>query len=347
MKRSRTSAPEAVSSSIFSIPIPILMEILSKLPITTIRNCRCVCSYFRNLISDPEFAQLHLPTSQPLLLYRSELHLPTSQPHLLYRSDACTDYTLFKFNLPEGLEVLSSCNGLICFYLPRTYNPYYVWNPVVGERVIVPQTEKAFFDQCGSGFGFCPGTNQYKVLRFLTLGTGLIKLEAEINTLGTDLRRTVGDAPRYLHWYSGGCFLNGALHWIVHNTENRFESMCCFDFGKEQFQPFPGPSNFHGFGVYSMNMGVLKDGLSVFYQTTIHTLDIWVMKDYAVQESWTGDFVVQVPRGETFCGPIYRPLTILNNGGYLLICSLSGGLFVWNMRDRSLRKVGLNGKYPS
>ncbi|XP_058211434.1 putative F-box protein At4g09790 [Rhododendron vialii] len=197
------------------------MEILSKLPITTIRNCRCVCSNFRNLISDPEFA---------------ELHLPTSKPHLLYRGDVCTDDTLFTLNLPEGLEVLSSCNG----------------------------------------------TNQYKVLRFLTPSMGLIKLEAEINTLGTDLWRRVGDAPRYMHWYSGGCFLNGALHWIVHGTENRFESMCCFDFGKERFQPFPGPSNFRGLRVESMNMGVLKDGLSVFYRTTIQTLDLWVMKDYAV-----------------------------------------------------------------
>ncbi|XP_058210491.1 F-box/kelch-repeat protein At3g06240-like [Rhododendron vialii] len=332
MKRSRTTAPEAVSSSIFSIPNPILMEILSKLPITTIRNCRCVCSYFRNLISDPEFAQLHLPKSQP---------------HLLYRGDECTDDTLFKLNLPEGLEVLSSCNGLICLYLPRTYNPYYVWNPVVGERVIVPQTEKAFFGQCGSGFGFCSGTNQYKVLRFLTPSTGLIKLEAEINTLGTDLWRRVGDAPLYLHWYSGGCFLNGGLHWIVHDTENRFESMCCFDFGKERFQPFPGPSKFRGLRVDSMNMGALKDGLYVFFQTTIHTLDIWVMKDYAVQESWTRVFAVKIPRVEPFCGPIYRPLMVWSKGGNLLICSLSGGLFEWNMRDRSLRKVRYNGKYPS
>ncbi|KAE9456308.1 hypothetical protein C3L33_11806, partial [Rhododendron williamsianum] len=60
MKRSRTTP-----TTIFSIPNTILREILSKLPISTICNCKCVCSYFRNLISDPQFAQLHLSKSQP------------------------------------------------------------------------------------------------------------------------------------------------------------------------------------------------------------------------------------------------------------------------------------------
>ncbi|KAG5551595.1 hypothetical protein RHGRI_009866 [Rhododendron griersonianum] len=164
------------------------------------------------------------------------------------------DNALLKFkpncDLPiKGLEVLSSCNGIICLYKPRSYDPYVICNPVIDEYVVVPQVEKGSI--CGSGFGFCSGTNQYKVLRFLSSSVGfgspgIIKLEAEINTVGTNLWRGVGDAPLYLHLYSGGCFLNGALHWIVHDTENCFESMCCFNFGKERFQPFPGPSQFRG-----------------------------------------------------------------------------------------------------
>ncbi|KAE9456299.1 hypothetical protein C3L33_11801, partial [Rhododendron williamsianum] len=262
--------------SILSIPQHILMEILSKLPMTTICNCRCVCSYLRNLISDPEFAQLHLSRSQPSLM------LCSCYPHFEYSTYLVESFhiptnTLLKFEpkceVPTlGLKVLSSCNGLICFYGPRTYNPYVICNPFVDEYVIVPQMEKYSFDQRGCGL------------------PGLMRLEAEINTVGTNLWRGVRDAPLYLHSYSDGCFLNGALHWIVHDTENCFESMHCFEFGKEQFQPFPGPSQFYRIlgqlRVDTMKMGVLKDHLSISHNPTDDTLDIWVMKDYAVQDSW-------------------------------------------------------------
>ncbi|XP_058210461.1 F-box protein At3g07870-like [Rhododendron vialii] len=368
MKRSRASKPKvaAMGPSILSIPHYILMEILSKLPMTTLSNCRCVCSYFRDLISDPQFAQLHLSRSQPSLFLRS--YCSNSSMYLVESIHPCVVDSVGDVHIPydtllkfkpkseapaKGLEVLSSCDGLICFYGPRTYNPYVVCNPVIGEYVIVPQIEKYNFDQCGSGFGFCPRTNRYKVLRFLcpSRGFGLLRLEAEINTLGTNSWRRVGDAPRYLHSYSGGCFLNGALHWIVHDTENCFESMHCFDFGKERFQPFPGPSQFYRFlgqlRVNSMKMGVLKDHLSISHNPTDDVLDIWVMKDYAVQDSWTKDFVIEIPWVvKPYCGQIYQPLMVLINGDILMQFALSVVLVSCNMRDRSIREVMVNGIRP-
>ncbi|KAF7146029.1 hypothetical protein RHSIM_Rhsim04G0041900 [Rhododendron simsii] len=367
MKRSRSSklpVNAATGSSIFSIPSCLLMEILSKLPMSTICNCRCVCSYFRNLISDPQFAQLHLSTSQPSLMFWDRRW--DCIVHLIELIHPCLDPVgannryaprILRFkpkcDVPTAeLEVLSSCNGLICFYWPRTYNPYVICNPVINEHVIVPQMEKVFFDQCGSGFGFCSRTNQYKMLRLLSPSIGfgvpgLIKLEAEINTVGTNLWRRVGDAPRYLHWYSGGCFLNGSLHWIVHDTENCFESMCCFDFGKERFQPFPGPSQFRGLPgqlrVEMMKMGVLKDGLSVFHHPNCYMLDIWVMKDYAVRESWTKDFVIKLPWVATYFGYIYQPLMVLNNGVILMVYALSVLLSCNTMDNNSFRKFMVNG----
>ncbi|KAG5551604.1 hypothetical protein RHGRI_009873 [Rhododendron griersonianum] len=176
---------------------------------------------------------------------------------------------------------------------------------------------------------------------------GEINLEAEINTLGTNLWRRVGDAPRYLQSYSGGCFLNGALHWIV--TEDCSELMCCFDFGKENFRPFPGPSQFRGLPgrtrVYAMILGELKGGLSLCHRPSDDdTLDIWVMKDYAVQESWTKDFVIKIPLVEAiyhkhhYRNYHYQPLMGLNNEDFLVLGE-SSLLLSWNSRDRSFRRV--------
>ncbi|KAF7144762.1 hypothetical protein RHSIM_Rhsim04G0042200 [Rhododendron simsii] len=358
-----------METSIFSIPNTILMEILSKLPISTICNCKCVCSYFRNLISDPQFAQLRLSTpSQPSLMLLSDDSRESSL-YLVESIDTCDaesdiddnicipSNTLLKFypecdGPAEGLEVLSSCNGLICFYWPRTYNPYVICNPVINEYVIVPQTEKGCL--IGAGFGFCPGTNQYKLLRILypiilyyLPAPWEINLEAEIITLGTNLWRTVGDAPRYLQSYSGGCFLKGALHWIV--TENSSELMCCFDFGKENFQPFPGPCQFRGLPgrmrVDAMILGELKGGLSLCHRPSDDdTVDIWVMKDYAVQESWTKDFVIKIQLVEAifhnhhYRNYHYQPLMGSNNEDILMLGE-SSLLLSWNIRDRSFRRV--------
>ncbi|KAE9456306.1 hypothetical protein C3L33_11803, partial [Rhododendron williamsianum] len=312
--------------SIFYIPSTILMEILSKLPISTICNCKCVCSYFRNLISDPQFSQLILSRSSPSLLLcsndsrESSLYSIESINTCDVESDIDDDIcipssTLLKFypgcdGPAEGLEVLSSCNGLICFHWPRTCNPYVICNPVINEYVIVPQIEKRGFDQCSSGFGFCSGTNQYKVLRLLYRRTGFgvtgkIKLEAEINTLGTNLWRRVGDALSCLHWYPSGCFLNGALHWML------------------------------GVSLEQIKIGVLKDGLSIFHRPINYMLDIWVMKDYAAQESWTKDFVIKIPN--PYNNIVCQPLMVLSNSDILMSYALST-LLSWNTRDGSIRK---------
>ncbi|KAH7843330.1 hypothetical protein Vadar_015243 [Vaccinium darrowii] len=351
-KRSRKIAP----TTIFSIPVYILMEILSKLPVFTICNCRCVCSFFRNLISDPQFVRLHLSRSRSSLVITNvysvfSLYLVESVDPLVVDSDINGKISIPSNTLPKfkpkcdvptgGLDVLSSCNGLICFHCTSTYDPYVICNPVISEYVIVAQMEKAFYHHCGSGFGFCLGTNEYKVLRFLSsrLG-GVSKVEAEINTLGTKLWRRVGEAPLYLRWYSGGCFLNGALHWIVKNTENCFESMCCFDFGKEQFQPFPVPSEFCGLPgqirVDVMNLGVLNDGLSLCHRPFDYRLDIWMMKDYAVQESWTKVFVIN-PLVAPDVNLNYEPLMVLKNGDILMLFA-SSFMVSFDTRSRSYRK---------
>ncbi|KAF7144519.1 hypothetical protein RHSIM_Rhsim04G0041000 [Rhododendron simsii] len=207
-----------------------------------------------------------------------------------------------------------SCNGLICSYWPKTYNPYVICNPVINGDAIVPQMDKGYFDQCSSGFGFCSGTNQHESWS--------------------------------LHWYPGGCFLNGALHWIVYDIESCFKSTCCFNFGKERFQPFSAPSQLSGvFGqpgvlLERIKIGMLKDGLSVFHRPTNYMLDKWVMKDYPAQESLTKDFVIKIP------GPynnlLCQPLMVLNNWYILMLYALTT-LLSWNTRDRSIRKVRVNG----
>uniref|UniRef100_A0A5B7BCA3 Putative F-box and associated interaction domains-containing protein isoform 1 n=1 Tax=Davidia involucrata TaxID=16924 RepID=A0A5B7BCA3_DAVIN len=356
MKRTRATSRQ---SRFWDFPDHIIMDILTRLPLKTILNCRCVCTSWRNIISDPHFTKLHLSVSPAVLMFPIK-----SYENLYVVVDSVEAYSIGvgglnddvvrvpdnaflkfnpKFDIPD-LQVLSSCNGLICLYEPRTYNPYYICNPMMSEYVVVPQIKKDLFVLAGSGFGFSPKTNQFKVLRFsLPLPkTGLpsLKLETEINTLGTNLWRQVGNPPSYLHWFSCGCFLNGGLHWIVHDPDNHFKSVCVFDFGEEQFWPFPGPSQLvanHNETVNRMNMDLLGGCLAIYHYSSDHQFDIWLMKDYGVKESWTKEFVIETTNKSYF----YQPIMLLNNGEILMLFAFTL-LVSYNTTYRSSRSVKIN-----
>ncbi|XAR69489.1 hypothetical protein NMG60_11001091 [Bertholletia excelsa] len=357
-----------IETSIFDLPNGILYEILARLPMKTIRDCRFVCKQLREIISDTDFVNLLLSRSPSTLMlssiYNSEIYFvePESLDPFVVDGDHNVDTivspnSLLKldpeFDLPScRWDVLGSCNGLICFWNPRTNGPYHIYNPVMNEYMIVPQAEKYCFAPAGSGFGFCPETNQYAVLRLLypapRFGVpGVLKLEAEIITVGTNLWRKLGAVPCSLHLPSSGCFLNGAFHWIVPDIHNRFEYFCCFDFRNELFHPFPGPSlsvDDHNMTVYSVDVVLLGNCLSIYFRSIYDTdrLDIWVMKNYGIKGSWTKEFVIQLPLLTDVFHQNIQPIMSLNNGE-ILILQASCLLLFYSSKDKRFREVRING----
>ncbi|KAF7144871.1 hypothetical protein RHSIM_Rhsim04G0041600 [Rhododendron simsii] len=91
--------------------------------------------------------------------------------------------------------------------------------------------------------------------------------------------------------------------------------------------------------VDAMMLEELNGGLSLCHRPTDDTLDIWVMKDYAVQYSWTKDFVNKIPLVEAiYHNYHYRPLMVLNYEDVLMLGGLSL-LLSWNTRDITFRWV--------
>ncbi|KAK9266486.1 hypothetical protein L1049_001692 [Liquidambar formosana] len=63
------------------------------------------------------------------------------------------------------LNIVNSCNGLLCLQPVRGDYPVVIYNPVMGEYITIPTPE---MDNCVekaivTGLGFSPKTNQYKV----------------------------------------------------------------------------------------------------------------------------------------------------------------------------------------
>ncbi|KAL2920950.1 hypothetical protein RDABS01_012441 [Bienertia sinuspersici] len=224
-----------------------------------------------------------------------------------------------KFTVPHyKLIMVNECNGLICLTSDRQWSPYIILNLLTGEQVIVKQVWRP---SCWSellGLGLCPVSHQYKVVRTLDY---CYERVAEIQTLGTNEWRTVGDVPLHRHIRddnSNRVFLHGSLHVYSHDDN----CIWALHFGNERFMQVPTPDE----------MEREYGGLSVFDSCLCFTSSlenqqcgIWLMKEYGVKESWVKQFVIEMV-------PNFRPrMPLLRMGTEEILVSVGRTLYSYHV----------------
>ncbi|KAK9285587.1 hypothetical protein L1049_024782 [Liquidambar formosana] len=173
------------------------------------------------------------------------------------------------------------------------------------------------------GFGFHPGSDEYKVVRIVEYESvvynyNLDKFEpsldqsVEVFTLGGDDWKPKRKNPFWLRMQPCEASVNGALHWFAQAKLFYAQIIVGFDLLDEVFRQIPIPH-------WSLNesnsiLMVLGGCLSVVVYSGNY-LDIWLMKEYGVKESWTKEITI---RPDILMDGNYRPLCILKNGKILL-----------------------------
>ncbi|XP_026400690.1 F-box protein At3g07870-like [Papaver somniferum] len=167
--------------TIYNLPEDIVLDMLNRLPVETVLECKLVCKPWKDVVHHPSFPQKHLnhhlDDSDKLNFIFSNLE---QDPEELYYAEYDEDYHEVPFNrnvrinlsplfYKYGCSLAGSCNGLICFnsYYEGYYGPVYICNPITREYVILPEFE----GQCWwTVFGYIPSTNEYKVVRICETG---------------------------------------------------------------------------------------------------------------------------------------------------------------------------------
>ncbi|KAM1984431.1 hypothetical protein COP2_012654 [Malus domestica] len=166
------------------------------------------------------------------------------------------------------------------------------------------------------GLGFSVATNEYKVLQTFypecESSSPDNLYETDISTIGTGVWRSIENAPWDYVCLSFNAFLHGALHWVSESTRCS-EFIRSFSFEREHFQILPAPSCFTKWEkelADCLKLGVIGDCLFIcVYGDDPRQFDMWVMKEYGVQDSWTKTLVVEnLYLRERSCG-LYEPLT--------------------------------------
>ncbi|GMY35324.1 F-box protein CPR1 [Fagus crenata] len=147
------------------------------------------------------------------------------------------------------------------------------------------------------GFGYDETSDDYKVMRLVQFFAGeddSWRSEVKVYSLKNDSWKRVPDCPYYLCYKpSYGMLASGALHWVVNPKaeSDTTNLILAFDIGVEEYRLVPQPDfsdkNFH------MNVGVLGGCLTILCIHNNFRLDVWVMKEYGVKESWMKLYSVQ------------------------------------------------------
>ncbi|XP_028081287.1 F-box protein CPR1-like [Camellia sinensis] len=342
------------------LPPEVISEILSRLPVKPLLQFRCVSKPWCSLIDSPTFIKMHLHRS---IQSRSNLSLIVTKlnsniPNLLcsvHFDKLDIDFELYQpLTFEKRLDqVWNFCNGLLCLsfrnvevvlsnpstrkYLELPLLPIEI--PVASCRMFV-----VFY-----GLGYDSVSDDYKVMRITQFnGAGFVHFESKVRvySLKSDYWRKVGDFPHHLKLDPcTGLLVGGALHWSVNPKPMLVDgprALIAFDLGSEEYRMVPLPEC--GAVDFHLKFAVLDGCLCVLHHYHKKGIDLWVMKEYGVKESWTK--LIYIENSNVInCFAIYlEPLAYSKNGKKVLFQHNSQRFLWYNLERKTVEMVEIYGK---
>ncbi|KAF2318762.1 hypothetical protein GH714_010522 [Hevea brasiliensis] len=330
----------------------IFIEILCRLPIETLLRFRCLSKRCCSFIDSPDFINLHLNRSIKTSTNRSliideikpegsifavdldssdrcpvELH----RPHKPFAARTVYDYitvataenVYYDIIAKERIfrprkfssDVFGSCNGLLAMY---NGNGMSLWNPSTKKHQILPKfwshDECNVCDRITVGFGYDSINNDYKVIMMF---------------------QHKGMSLHYIK--------NPKIRVMVYSLkEKRVDNVIlAFDLGNEKFCELPKPHS-NGYEVYCLRVAELRGSLAISCSCMGTAVEVWVMKEYGITESWTKLFRIYYEQlGISDLSTSYlKPLCYSKTGDEVLLDDQYGVYSVlYDLEQKSAKRV--------
>ncbi|XP_057486624.1 F-box/kelch-repeat protein At3g23880-like [Actinidia eriantha] len=358
-KKKKTNQSPIDSQPLPNLPPEIIAEILSRLPVKSLLQFRSVSKSWLSLISNHEFAKTHLGIAFKNDDYaHHRLILSSVRPQFDLKS--CSLYSVLYEQEQQSLiaseldyplkdphrsfSVVGSCNGLVCIAIEE--DAVFLWNPCTRKSKRLPDSRVRMKYGCYViyGFGCDESSDDYKVVVILCfLGSGgLYETKVKVYALRTNSWRRIGDFSYGIPLDDSGKFVNGSLHWAASGNlgANYSWVIVSLDLAKETYGEVEQPN--YGDGGLDLSLWELKGWLCVLCNYPGTHVDVWVMKEYGVRESWTKLFVISYlpePSNDGFS----RPLCISKNGEILL--QYGSQLVLYNPKDGTSKILDIQNIY--
>ncbi|KVH93642.1 F-box associated domain, type 1 [Cynara cardunculus var. scolymus] len=216
--------------------------------------------------------------------------------------------------------IVGSCNGLLCLF-HHEIGTIALWNPSIRHQLTLPphpytRNYSPQSPRVALGFGFDPVTDDYKIVRISYYTFKRVEPTSMVYTINTGTWRVIASpTTRLSNVQCSACFVNGALHWIVTEQDNKDHCyIMSFGLSTEVFGrvllPEPGSE--------ARELTTIKDSLAVI-TGECHNPRIWVMREDNNVASWSMFFNLEALPGE---GGIHRVLLLTTNRDlvFLIYC---------------------------
>jgi len=296
-----------------TLPFDVLHEILCRLPVKLLGQLRCLCKSFNSLISDPKFARKHLQlsTKRHHLMLTCQFDDNSSEwllcdspiPSIFSTSTVFTQTQLYPPNSITTLfshgqkfvDLRCSSDGIFCGELDL--GCYFLWNPSITKfKLLPPLGNSCEGHPFSMSFGYDHFIDNYKVISVST------ESEVSVYKLRTDYWTRIEDIPNSYCIHSTGTFVSGTVNWFA-TDDSSMHFILSLDLEKESYQHLLLPDSNYD----SSMLGLMRDCLCLSGSSSDMFMDVWIMKEYGDQESWTKLYIVPdiQDHGLKPFGPLY------------------------------------------
>ncbi|KAK8615161.1 hypothetical protein V6N13_068942 [Hibiscus sabdariffa] len=334
------------------LPHDVTREILCRLGVKDLLRFRCVSKPWLSLIDDPDFIKLHLShslkTNSNFTLVLGHIN-PSLFSVDFYppKTEQTHKYPVEESHEGKFIMLLGSCNGLLALSVGDN-EAFSLWNPWTGKSQMLPTTGTEFppWESCRPsiylGFGYDPISDDYKLVRitqFYGVKDGIFATEVKVYSLRTNSWRRIKDFPFHLSHRHRGVLVNNALHWEVSTPFklNTQRLVAAFDLGTEEYRLVELPDCL-GRGL-RMDLYVVGGCLClVVCYGEFGSIDIWIMKEHGVKESWTKLISIKYCELIEYLSYVV-PVAFSRNGRKVLL-KVDCKTLVWlDLRSSSLEKI--------
>ncbi|CAH9081097.1 unnamed protein product [Cuscuta europaea] len=281
-------------------PPDILRSILLRLPVKSLLRLQSACKEWLSLIQDSDFRHSYSHKERLIVIYESYDTPSYANPNRFIVSSINQSFqvekvyyftehlSLFKGTYFHRHDVLGSCNGLV---LLSVNTHIFLWNPSTRHCTKVLEHE-CLMDSVrdfASGFCYDSSTGDYKAVLLLpkfVIVASLRQKEWRQVSFPYDLLSRRAS----LHFRNIFHLVPSDVRW-QDNSFSGCEKIVYFDPDSEKFELLPTSKVKEG-GVNIIGaLGVIEGCLSMaLYES--NTIEILVMKEYGVAESWVTLYTV-------------------------------------------------------
>ncbi|CAJ2655653.1 unnamed protein product [Trifolium pratense] len=300
------------------LPHELIIKILLRLPGKSLICFKCVSKLWYSLISNPHFANLNFQLATHTRRIMCVSNSPTEFCSIDFEAFLNYDPHPVSFNINFSLprfrfpvEINGSCRGFICLYSRPNI---FIWNPSTGFKKQIPLSP--FVSKVVTnhiyGFGYDRSRDDYLVVVLSndpTVANNVVSSHLEFFSIRDNRWKEIEGPHSPYDGYNGkGLLFNGAIHWLAGRLNIKIDVIVAFDLMDRKLFEIPLPDYFHQVSVF--DMWVFGEFFSLWARDCRKgTIEVWVMKEYKLNSSWTKTLVLPLSNFS-----IFNPICSNNNG---------------------------------